>query len=296
MDRFTEKSVKALKPGRARRFVWSERAGFGVRVSVKGKKSWVFLYRLDGRQRLLTLGTFPRMSLGDARQAVEAASDMLEHGKDPADVHIEEKAAERAALTVAQLMEEYLTLWAKTHKKSWAEDGRMIDADIVPKWGRRKAKDIQRRDVIELLDSIVARGAPIQANRVLSVARRAFNFAIERDILKTNPCNRVRPPAPERRKNRALSASEITSLWNGVGKSMKPVSAAVLKTILMTGQRPGEVAGMHTSEIDDGMEWWTIPEGRAKNKRSHRVPLTELAREILKSALGTPPTPCFVFA
>ena len=305
MTQFTEKIVKVLKPEKKRRIVWSERAGFGLRISVKGKKSWVYQYRLDGRERLLTLGEWPRMSLSDARQALEAASDAKDHGTDPADAHKAAQAAERAAMPIAVLMQEYIELWAKPHNRSWKESQRMLNVYVIPKWGGRKAKDIKRRDVIELLDAIVARGAPIQANRVFSVVRRAFKFAVERDMLQASPCAFVRPPSPEKRKTHVLASPDIKLLWSGLGRRMTATfehrrmtatTAAVLKIILVTGQRPGEVAGMHTSEFDAEMQWWTIPEERAKNKRSHRVPLTDLAREIILAEIGTRAQPCFVFA
>ena len=81
--------------------------------------------------------------------------------------------------------------------------------DIIPIWNRRKASDVKRKDVINLLDNIVERGAEIQANRTLAVIRRMFGFAIERDILEFSPCNAVKAPAKENIKDRVLSDEEI---------------------------------------------------------------------------------------
>lgn len=297
MPQFTEKAIKALKPGETRRIVWSGDPGFGLRVYPSGRKSWVYQFRMDGRpSRMITLGRCPRMSLADARQAVEAAKDAVEHGTDPADAHMAEKAAERAAMTVKALMDEYIELWAKPRKRSWKEDERMILHDILPKWGGRKAKDIKRHDVVTLLDSIVARPAPITANRVLSLIHKVFKFSIQRGMLQINPCAGLIKPSPERRKNHVLTGPEIARFWNGLGNDMTPTTEAVLKTILATGQRPGEVAGMHTDELDADWQWWTIPAERAKNKRLHRVPLTDLTRKLIAYEVWTRATPCYVFA
>ena len=83
-----------------------------------------------------------------------------------------ERKEERDAPTVAALADEYLEKWAKPRKRSWREDTRILQKDVLPAWGHRKAKDITRRDVIGLLDDIVDRGAGIMANRTLATIRR----------------------------------------------------------------------------------------------------------------------------
>lgn len=86
------------------------------------------------------------------------------------------------------LIEEYLEKHAKPNKRSWEEDQRILYKDVLSSWGNRKAKDITRRDVIQLLDKIKERGAPIIANRTLACVRRMFNFAIKRALLDSSPC------------------------------------------------------------------------------------------------------------
>jgi len=83
---------------------------------------------------------------------------------------------------------------------------------VISKWGQRRAKDIARRDVIALLDSIADRGSPVAANRTLAVIRRMFGWTLSRDIVPANPCVAVKAPAKERRHDR-LSADEIPALW-----------------------------------------------------------------------------------
>ena len=96
------------------------------------------------------------------------AKKALDQGRDPANEAVEASHAQREAETVADLVDEYLEKWARPRKRSAGEDDRILNKEIVPRWGTRKAKDIKRRDIITLLDSIVERGAPIQANRTLA--------------------------------------------------------------------------------------------------------------------------------
>ena len=132
----------------------------------------------------------------------------------------------------------------------------------------------------KLLDAIVDRGAPIQANRTFALIRKAFNFGLGIDMVETNPCQGVSRPAKERRRDRVLSADEIRGLWESF-PSHRPLTVAVIKLLLLTAQRVGEVLTMRWSDIDLDAGWWTIPAERSKNQLPHRVPLNRLAREVL---------------
>lgn len=137
--------------------------GFGLTVFPSGEKSFIFFYQYGGRKRRMTIGRFPHCSLTDARRAHREALTMLEDGKDPAFEKRQEAVAARDSSTVEGLIEEYLEKWAMPRKRSWKEDRRILYKDVKPLWGKRKAKDITRREVIDLLDKIKDRGAPIIA-------------------------------------------------------------------------------------------------------------------------------------
>ncbi len=284
--RLTDRSVKALKTKAERYEVWEDgRTGLGVRVSPAGRNSWVYMYRFEGRPRRMTLGTYPTLSLANARVKHAQAKETLEKGEDPGALHVEKRRAERQAETVADLAEEYLEKWARPRKRSADEDARMLRKDVLPAWGKRKAKDIRRRDVILLLDGIVERGAPIAANRTLEIIRRMFNFALARDLLDTTPCAMVRAPAKENQRDRILSADEIRGLWHGLDDAaMSPAIKLALKLQLATAQRKGEIIGARLSEFDFEEKAWTIPSERSKNGQAHRVPLSPLALELIEQA------------
>ena len=180
-------------------------------------------------------------------------------------------------------MDEYLEKWARPRKRSAAEDERILRKDVLPAWGRRKARDIGRRDVVLLLDGIVERGAPIQANRTLGVIRRMFNFAISRDMLDTTPVVMVKPPSKENQRDRVLTFAEIRIFWHGLTKArMSEAVRLALKFQLATAQRKGEIVNAEWAEFDFEEGTWTIPGERSKNQRTHRVPLSALSLSLLE--------------
>ena len=179
--------------------------------------------------------------------------------------------------TIEEVVREYLARHAKPKKRSWREDRRMLERDVLPSWRRRRARDVTARDVRRLLDAIVDRGAPIQANRTLAVVRRLFNWAAAPDRAMVpqghNPCRGLERPAPERQRERVLSADELRALWRALDAE-PPDVASLFRLYVLTAQREAEVRTMRWAEVDLVAGWWTIPAARAKNGRAHRVPLS----------------------
>ncbi|MCZ6827352.1 MAG: tyrosine-type recombinase/integrase [Gammaproteobacteria bacterium] len=280
--RLTDRQVRNLKPKAQRYEIWEEGSAFGIRVFPSGIKSWVLMYRYQGRQRRMTLGRYPKMTVAEAHQAHANALLTLELGEDPGEALIDARKLDRTSPTVGSLVTLYLEGWAKRRKRSWTEDERILNKDVLPQWRNRKARKIARRDVIELLDGIVDRGAPITANRTLEVVRRMFNYAIERGLLEVNPCAGIRPPGKERRRERVLSEEEIKVFWNKLSSAnMSEMLRLALRILLVTAQRRGEIVSARWQDIDRKNGWWTIPPTKSKNGLSHRVPLSKLASVLL---------------
>lgn len=264
-------------------------------------RNWFFIYTSPetGKKVYKELGPYPAISLIEARNKAILLRAELLRGVDPkADerratesrVKADEESrrreeAEARALTVAGLIDEYLEKHAKPNKRGWAEDKRILEHDALKVWGKRRAEDITKRDVVLLLERIVERGSPGSANNNFKIIRKMFSFAVERDILKMSPCIGVKMPAPLVTKDRALSEQEIATFWNSLETChVSDEIKRALRLILVTGQRPGEVIGMHVNEIDG--RWWTIPAERSKNKRAHRVYLTKTALELIGDTTG----------
>jgi len=287
MSKFTAVGIKNLS-SKEKAYTKTEGQGLYIQVSPKGYKTWYYHYRFRGKQRWFRLGNYPTVSLKDARERREKVAQILSQDIDPIAKAALEREELNQAITVSELVEEYIQKWAKPRKRTWREDKRILHRDILPIWGKRKANEITKRNVILLLDNVHEQtkakrtlpGEPTMSRSVFSVVRRMFNFAVERDILKYSPCWGVKPPAKPNRRSRYLSEDEIKTFWISI--DLAPISTEIiraLKLILVTAQRPGEVIGLHWDEIDG--DWWTLPSERSKNRREHRIYLTDLAWEFL---------------
>lgn len=279
------------------RFEVSDGKGLSIRVMPTGTKTWVFRYMIDGTPRRMTLGTYPTISLSEARELHAKAMQEVERGIDPGHKQQEAKASRKAAPTVADLLEEFWDMELKL-KTSGKEQKRLVEKDALPAWGTRKVTAITRRDAVLLVDTVRNR-AQITANRLQGALVRMFNFAAERGILEHSPLSGMRKKS-EQARQRVLIDEEIKLLWAALALDNKAVdiyrvSKLALKMILLTGQRPGEVCGMTWDEIDQE-GFWNIPAERRKGKVSQRVPLTDMAVEIIEQARTYSGESRFVFA
>ena len=274
--RLTDRRLQALRTDRPQEdFFDASLPGFSIRVTPDGRKTFVLRYRAGELRRRLTIGTYPALPLAEARSRAKAALYAVANGTDPQG----EKEAWRKAETFLDLATEYLAKHAKVKKRSWQEDERKLRKEVLPYWGKRKAKEITRRDVIVLLDRLVDRGAPIQANRVKALVSKVFNFGISRGIVETNPAHLVERPALETQRDRVLTEEEIRALWQAL-EGEDPTVAASFKLRLLTAQRGSEVMKMRWADLSG--EWWTIPATLAKNRLQHRVPLSPQARAVIE--------------
>ena len=244
----------------------------------------------------MTLGPYPKLKLVSARLKVAQAKERLSKEIDPGQELLDAKEAVRGAHSIKALIDEYLEKWAKPRKKSWKEDERILRKDVQPVWGRKKAETIKRRDIVLLLDEIVDRGAPIQANRTLAVIRKMFNFALSRGILELSPCVQIPAPSKENQRDRVLSDEEIRAIWLSLDDAgMIKEIQLVLRLQLITGQRKGEIIGAEWSDLNLKEGWWTIPKEKAKNNLPHRVPLSPLALKVLKETKELSKDSSFLF-
>jgi integrase len=270
--------VESVKPQEKRIDYWDAKlAGFGLRVTQTGAKTWCALYRHRGRIRRLTIGSYPILGLADAREIARRALRDAQLGLDPAAA----RGQARDADSFGELAALYLERHSKVNKRSWHEDERIMNRDLLPAWGNRKAAEIMRKDVIKLLDGIVERGAGVMANRTRALISKVYNFGIMRGVVEHNPAYKVSNPGLEHQRDRVLSEAEIRALWIELERQPGP-PAAVFKLSLLTGQRRGEILGMAWGELDLDSGWWTLPSQRAKNKLTHRVPLGPQSLAILE--------------
>jgi integrase len=262
--------------------------GLGLRVTPAGRKTWIVMYRIAGERqaRRLTLKEYGeaahQMTLVAARKAAKEAVDRAAAGEDPAT----EKQERKEAPTVAGLAKDFLEKYVVPRKRSARHDDSILRLHVIPKWGKRKAHDIKRRDVVELLDGM-KEATPIRANRTLACVRKMFNWAIEYEILEVNPCAHVRAPSAEKRRTKVLSDGEMRAVWKALD-TMGTAVADAIKLRLLTVQRGGEIDSMTWGDIDEDARLWTIPASVAKNGQEHRVPLTVPVMALLRKQRERP--------
>lgn len=282
-------SVKPPEQGQAD--YWdSKLRGFGLRVSQGGRKVWVTMYRHQGRQRRYTIGTYPPLSLADAREEGRKALARVQTGTDVAEV----KQTSRQGDTFGELLERYMTEHATAKNKPGTLREKRKLAKALAQWGHRKAADIARREIIAVVDGIAARGAPIRANRVVALLSSVFSFAVSKEIVPANPAFRIPKPGLENQRERVLTDPEIKAVWAALDSEPARI-ASIFKLALLTAQRRGEICGMQWSELDLDAGWWSIPAERTKNRMAHRVPLGLQAVAILRALEAAPRDPVFVF-
>ncbi len=283
--RLTDARIRSQKANKVRYEVWDTEPGFGLRVAPSGRKTFIYLYRFQGKPRRLTIGVYPRVSLADARGHVTKALEKLDKGIDPGAEKIAARKALRDAESFEELAYQWVERWAKPNRKTWEEAERQLETDAIPAWGKKKAYDIKQKDVIALVEQIMDRGSPIMANRTLGLLKQVFKFGVQRGIIDASPAVAIDKPAKETRSDRVLSETEIRAFWIGLDKSMMTDDVkTALRLCLVTAQRRGEVAGMRRSEIDG--DWWVIPKERSKNGKAHRVPLSPFAKRLIEHASG----------
>jgi len=277
--KLTELFVRKLKPEVRAYLVWdTHQRGLAIRTQPSGSKAWMCVYSYRGRPRWYHLGDANAIGLAAARKlTAEVMLDVI-RGKDPA----AEKRAERGTDTFAELAERYVEQYAKRHNKSWSQPDRLVRRYLLPKWGKLQATTISRADVKAIMAAIAA---PILANQVLAAASAIFSWAVKQEVLAANPCRGVDRNAVKSRE-RILADSEVPKFWTAFEDAGLLMSSG-LKVILLTGQRPGEVAHMRREHIRDG--WWEMPGAPAselgwpgtKNGEGHRVWLSAPVKEII---------------
>ena len=266
-------------------------SGLTLRVTKAGVKSWSFRFR-DPRSRRLTratIGAYPTVSLQMARERALELGREVASGVNP----VEKKRKDRGeapARTFEALADRYMTEHARRHKRTAEADQRNLNLHVLPLWRKRPFDGIGRSDVIALCEGVVAKGSPIQANRVQALLSKIFSFALDAELVTANPCARLKKRSKETTATRVLSDDEVRLFWRRVGDppNSKRIGQA-LRLVLLTGVRVTELTGAELKEFErlDEAEKaaWTIPAARSKNGRAHVVPLSGLAQSIVADLL-----------
>lgn len=270
-ERWTIEAIEGLAPPAvgARITYDGVLPGFGIRVTAGGARSFILNYRHAGRERRLTIGSYPTWKATAARKRAEELRQRIDRGEDP----LATRDTERAGRTVADLWTAFEVDHLPTRRATTAAEYKREAAQyIIPRLGRLQVSAVSREDVAALHREI-AKTHPYMANRVLALLSVLFNLAIEREMRPDNPCVRV-PKAPEEKRETFLCPAEFARLSNALAVHPEKVSAAAIRFLMLTGARRNEALAAKWSEFDLAAGVWTKPSTNTKQKRSHRVPLS----------------------
>jgi len=251
-------------------------AGLALRISYGGRRSFVYIYRLRGKLHRLTLGSFPTMSLADAREAWRNASAKVAEGIDPRPQPTEAQQPD----TVRVVGERFVAKYARPRNRTADEVERMFELHLYPALGDRDIGSVTRRDILDVLDSIEEKVSGARANRVLANIRRLFAWAVERGVIEVSPVANVKAPGEERARDRVLSDDELRAFRRACDRLGEPFGP-LFRLLALTGQRRDEVASAPWSEVGLGDALWRLPGSRVKNGRAHDVPLAKQAVELI---------------
>ncbi len=254
--------VKALSTNAAQLEVYdsgfSVGGSFGVRLSKTGRKAFFVVYPLHGKRKRLTLGNFPLFSVAEARQKALEVVHKATRGEDAA----AEWRVYRRSGTFSEVGQLFVSEYLVKKSPSTAQEyRRIVHKELGPIWGDRKIQDIRQEDVTRLLEHIAnVRGTPVLAARVRAVASSLFSFAKQRGFRPDNPVRETDSPAAREPRRRILTTKELHQLLEALVDE-QPLTQALFKVLILTGQRIKHVLRMRWSEIR--VDCWCIPNSTA---------------------------------
>jgi integrase len=263
-----------------------EQRGLGVRVTKGGGKTYLAQYTIAGSKRRIPLGSCSAISLAAAREAVQAILGDGAKGSDPAverkrAVHEAKEKAEAEALTLGLLIDRWEAGHLAGKRSGYAAEATRALRFAFKKHLTSPAANLTPKAVKATLNAIVDDGKKATARLTGAYGRACYGWAIGKDLLLENPFAGLKLAAVASRE-RVLSDEELVAIW---GATRGPgVYNAIVRMLILTGQRREEVAGMTWGEIAPDLSTWTIPAGRTKNGVAHIVPLPPQAQAIISSA------------
>jgi integrase len=284
----TDSVISNLRPHRAQAG-WVELSDAGcrglcLRLSPRGEKTWAVRYMVGGKRQRHTIGAYPAVSLSEAR---ERAREYLAAAKDAVSAAEVDARTRAQTLIVAMAHQEYLSSFgAGLRSQTTNLKTGMFRDHIQSVIGGRLIRTIRRHDVIDVATRVIAKGFPVQANRVFSELMTFLRWCEQKGYVDGVPSVRKKDlralgAAKEKARRRTLADVEIAEVWTGAA-TLGDTTGDYLRLLLLLGQRRDEVRVMRRAEVDLDQALWTIPKERYKTKVDHAVPLPAAAVEIIR--------------
>ena len=297
--KLTARTLDSLEiPTRGRIEYFDDSApGFAVRVFPSGRKVFTLLYRMKGgrarKKERIDIGTHPPLSLAKARELAGELRTQIQTGKDP------RRERELAApsgdvlgdgVTVKQLLDAYLLHPSGGGRlraaSTFPHYRRLIEAEIVPAFGDRRAAEVARTEVRDWSETLAGE-KPVVANRAFAVMRRCYEWALGRDLVQASPFVGIHKPATELARDRVLSDTEIRAVFDAL-QHERPIIAGLWELLFYSGVRPGTALAARWSHVDLERKSWEVPvtkKARGNPEGAGKpfvVPLSDQAIAVLK--------------
>jgi integrase len=283
--RLTKSAIDALPTSKLDVVYWDAGyPGFGVKVTPKGRKVFIVLYRTGGagsKLRKYTIGPYGRVTLHQARVASQRVFAAKLEGRDPA---AEKREAKRRIVTdgIEDVLETFITQ-RLSQNRSGGEIARLLRREMGKTWAGRSIHEISKRDVVELVSAIEQRGAPVAANKTLKSIKTFLRWCVGRAVLDQSPAESVPLPSKEIARDRVLDDNELAEVILASRKMDGPYGS-IVELLALTGQRREEVSRLQWDELDLAQRVWTLPKSRTKNAKAHIVHLSEQSMAVLTRA------------
>jgi integrase len=300
--RISKSNVDLVQPGDLDKMFWDDKlAGFGLKVTPTGRKVYLYRYRIfsPGTASVtpmvtFTIGTHGNLTPDQARERAKELAAKVSVGIDP---KVEQNKAKRDAEEKANLE---VNLSFSRRADLWLEDyehakGRRLSSVLQAKSVMRRhlkpaLKDkplpnIGRADIQSVIDAVPVRQKAMR-RAVFAYASVLFGWAANRGDIIRNPLSDMAKPESPDARDRILGDQELALIWQA-SKAIAPQFGAFYRLLILTGQRRDEVASLRWSELDRKSAMWTIPAERAKNAKTHLVPLSEKSIEQLDLVSGS---------
>jgi integrase len=269
-----------LPRGKTDHIEWDEElAGFGLRLREGGSRHWVYQYKIGSKHRRVTFGKYPAL---DAKKARERASELhakVRLGEDPAGAKHEAQA--RAQETFEVCAQKYLAWQRKEVRSStYKENERHLLKNLAPLHGLR-IDSIDKRNIAAQLTRFAAEGGPVQANRTRASLSKFLNWCLNEGLVESNQAA-LTNVNKEKKNHRLLSDAELVEIWNALPTNDYD---AIVKLLILTGQRAKEISNLRWSEVDFDRGTITLPPHRTKNGREHTVPMSAKVTSILEDQM-----------
>jgi integrase len=281
----TKSAIDGLQVAEKDTVYWDQALpGFGVKVTPRGRKAFIVMYRVGGagsRLRKYTIGPYGRITLAMARAQAQKIFAARLDGRDPA----EEKKQARRRLVVDQVEDLIETFIRERLSKirSAPTVSNRLRRDVIPYWGAKSVHEIKKRDVIDLVSKISERNNHA-GYRLLKILKTFFRWCVGRAVIEASPAEGLSTDYREVSRDRVLTDDELAAIIVAARKMPMPYGG-IVEFLALTGQRRDEVVQASPSEIDLEARTWRLPSDRTKNRKAHIVHLSEPACAVISGHL-----------